>query len=236
MRRRLTIAVLGVILSACGRPAQEAPAANAQPSTSATATRLEVICTDEAVTVEDAVVSAGPAGVEVRFTSPSVDDETRTWTWSYLTPDGGQGAGLEPDDETILVLPLHPGHASTVGCAPPHPADLGDAQWSTQVRVSDPGGVWRDTTLACSEVIGVSDALGGTAPRDAAPDLATGALTSYFDQVDASDVMQLGYPEASEPVFGVVRDGRVLARLQLTKTDAIHLVPNQFSYCDPGQW
>jgi len=78
--------------------------------------------------------------------------------------------------------------------------------------------------------------VGGTAPRDDADDLATEALTSYFDQVNASDVVQLGYPEASEPVFGVVRDGRVLAQLHLTQADDRHLVPNQFGYCELDQW
>jgi hypothetical protein len=195
-----------------------------------------VTCTDQAAMVDDATVTVGPAGVEVLFTSPAVDDEALTWTWSYRTPDGGQGAGLDPDGETILVLPLHPGDASTVGCAPPDAADSGDAQWRTAVRVSDPGRVWRDTTLACFQMVGVSHAVGGTAPRDDADDLAKGALTSYFDEVSAADVVQLGYPEASEPVFGVVRDSRVLARLHLTQDGENQLVPNQFTYCEVDQW
>lgn len=115
--------------------------------------------------------------------------------------------------------------------------DSGAARWKVRPEVVDRAGAWRSPDLDCERVAGTSagDPTGG--PREEAARIAREVLLAYFsDDVAEDEIEPLGYPAAPGPTYGVVRDGRVLARVRLDVSDPGSVFPNGLEHCEPDEW
>lgn len=222
-----------------------APTSRAEQRGSAsTPTVLEVTCTPEGATSSTPLVAASAAGLRVRYSHPSTpDDGASGWSIAWQSNTGGAGFGGDPDGTTEVVLPLAPGRVSEVACSPPIGPDVsvdsGAERWKVRPEVVDPGGVWRPSDLDCEQTASTSigDPTGG--PRAEGARLARDALLGYFgSDVDEDEIEQLGYPDAPGPTYGVVRQGRVLARLNLdvSSPGSGSVFPNGFEHCELAEW
>lgn len=205
---------------------------------------LDVTCTSDSATSSRSVVAAHTDGVRVRYSHPPTpDDGASRWSIAWQSSMGGGGFGGDPDGTTEVVLPLAPGRVSEVACSPPigpdGSGDPGAARWRVRPDVVDRGGVWRPSDLDCEQTASTSAGDPAGAPRDDAARIARDALLAYFgDDVAENEIEQLGYPDAPGPTYGVVREGRVLARLRLDVAEpgSDTVFPNGLEHCELVEW
>lgn len=251
--RLVLIAVLLLAVAACDADAEadRATSIRLEPGRSETATAtvvaspagveaadvLDVTCTTEGAVLEGPdVVAAEAAGVVVQFSSPRFDGEGAGWVYSWSGPVRGRGGGLDPSGTTTLQVPLAPGSDGDgkVGCSPPPSlvpdVDVGAPRWTVRPEVTDPEGRWRDPRLDCASTVGTS-AYGEPVRHDEVVPPAQAILSGYVDDLSRDELHILGYPEAPEPVVGVVRDGRTLATVAFSEHGEGHVVANGVAAC-----
>lgn len=160
--------------------------------------RLDVTCTpDGPVVDESAQVEATSAGVQVRFIHP------RRWTIGWADAGGGANPRGGVSDVT---WPIPPGRGM-VSCLP-YDGDAGDKKWEAHFNVLDPHGYWKEHPLRCGFVSSgsVSSVEGGGA-EVRRKDAATAAVEAFGGGKGITAVPN-GYPDAAEPEFAILQDGK----------------------------
>jgi hypothetical protein len=185
----LTVLFL-VLLGACtGRQAPES-----EPPQPAAPLVAKVSCTEAGPRVATPVVRAQSDGVHFRVTNET-NDKTLFGT------EAGEATGpMEPGEKAQVVATVAPG-ASEVQCRRP---DL-RLKEQKEIDVVDPEGWWIPTTLDCPA--GWASSIEGTGGVSS-PVGHAGQILKGLRPKDV--VREAGYPQDSEAVVTVARDGSVV--------------------------
>lgn len=185
-------------------------ASNGSPEVAGEA-RIE--CGASTPLVETPLVSTRPDGVHVELENPTGETLSFSIVESGTSSSEASASTLEPG-VTRLVLTIPPGPVE-FSCSSPPPGPAGVDGIET-FEVVDPAGRFVPTELECA-----SGEAYGSAP--AYPADATGVegdpvlvVEDHVSGLGFDDVVErAGYPESSEPVVTIVRDGLVVGRVTL---------------------
>jgi hypothetical protein len=184
----------------------------------------ELTCDGSTTTALTPVVAAQPDGVHVRVTNTSSLDLSL-----QIEGIGGDNA---PVGEHESVLPLAPGEVR-LRCVDPA-SDAGSPGEYVTVEVVDPAGLYVSPELECTSVVGMTPEypegwMGYRGdPVEAARVLLTGLLESDV-------VERAGYPQSSEPIVRIVREGAVVGRVHLREDGQGGWLLDTLERCDdPG--
>jgi hypothetical protein len=164
----------------------------------------ELTCDGSTTTLLTPRVAAHPDGVHVRVTNTSSLD--------LSLQVEGVGGDNAPVGERESVWPVAPGEVR-LRCLDPA-VDAGSPGGYVTVQVADPAGLYVSPELECTSVVGMT------------PEYAEGWMGYQGDPVEAARVLltglfegdvveRAGYPESSEPIVRVVREGAVVGRVHL---------------------
>lgn len=209
MGRVLVLAIAATLgLSACGAAEEVEPVSSTPSSDPAgpLANVARVVCAVHGTRLETDAVKPQPDGVHLEIVNDTGEDRSL----SVIESRGGGGFGESaPAGTSTLVLTLAPGtlEISCAGLREERPE-------GSRLEVVDEDGVWISTTLDCTAGFsGTSDytpdARGDADPLTAAHE----GLQSYTQPGDV--VRPAGYPEAETPLYRLVRDGEILATVEL---------------------
>jgi hypothetical protein len=229
MRLSLVVGAVTVALVGCG----EAPEQSQEPA--GTAGQAE-----EAALPDVARVVCGPGAPEV--TTPAVRpqadglrvevvNETGEDLSVSILPWGGTKA---PEGTSTQVVNLPPGQVS-VDCFDPHAGDAGKAPQSSFDLV-DGDGVWVSTHIECATGMGFAGIPDYVAGARGEPDPQAVAETALERYGKPGDLIEpAGYPESESPEYRLVRDGEVLAVVQLMSDGAGGWLESQVTGCESLQ-
>jgi hypothetical protein len=226
MKLVLVLAVAAALgLAACGAGDDTAPAESAEsPEPQAALPDVaRVVCAVHGTRLETDAVKPQPDGIHLEVVNETGEDRSV----SALEPQGGGGLGQSaPAGTSTLVVALAPGTLE-ITCA-----DLRSEEEpeGSLLEVVDEDGVWISTTLDCTlGFSGTSDYTPG-ARGDADPlAAAQSGLESYMQPGDV--VEPAGYPVAEIPLYRLVRDGEVLATVELQDDGAGGWLPSTVEGC-----
>lgn len=212
-------------LSACGQePAAEPGDVTGGPEPAPALPDLaRVVCEADGTRVETPAVRPRGDGIHVEL----VNETGAERSFAATSAEGGGLGVAAPTGKSVQVLDLEPG-ALTVACPDPGTGE-GDG---APLEIVDENGIWVSTLLDCgqafSQVVDFApDARGETSdPVEAART----ALEGY--RLEPDDVLEpAGYPETELPKVRLVRDGEVLAVVQLVDDGAGMLLVSMLSGC-----
>jgi hypothetical protein len=132
---------------------------------------------------------------------------------AFRFPTGGGGGENAPPGKTTLVLDTGPG-VLEVAC---YPKDPNAEPQYLAATIVDPEGLYAPAELECAHggVAGVADYV---KEPEGIPDAAAVAREQLeFGLEGGDELRRAGYPDSRNPVFVVVRDGRVLATTTLLR-------------------
>lgn len=194
----LSTVLLLVLLGGCvgGQAPEPEPPQPAAPLVA------EVSCTEVGLRVETPVVRAQSDGVHFRVTNET-NDKTLFGT------EAGEATGpMEPGEKAQVVAAVPPG-ASEVRCRRP---DL-RLKEPGQIEVVDPDGWWIPTALDCPA--GWSSSIEGTGGIRSP----LGHAGQTLKRLRPEDVVrEAGYPQDSEALVTVARDGSVVIVIFYTRS------------------
>jgi hypothetical protein len=132
---------------------------------------------------------------------------------AFRFPTGGGGGENAPPGKTTLVLDTGPG-ALEVAC---YPKDPNAEPQYLAATIVDPEGLYAPAELECAH-----GGVGGVADYTKEPEGKPDATAVAREQLDfgleqGDELRRAGYPDSRNPVFVVVRDGRVLATTTLLR-------------------
>jgi len=213
MRLLFVLALAAALaLPACGAGEESGPAASTQasePPEPALPDLARVVCESQGPPrVETPSVKPQRDGVHLVF----VNETGKDLSFSIEDPsEGGMGADA-PRGTSTQVTDLHPGTV-TIACYDPYTED-GSEVPRTPLEIVDDDGVWISVRLDCTAGFDqVADYAEG-ARGDADPLEATRkGIGSYIEPGDV--VEPAGYLDAPTPLYRLVRDGEVLAVVEL---------------------
>lgn len=184
----------------------------------------EVACDGSTTTVLTPRVAAQPDGVHVRVTNTSSLD--------LSLQVEGVGGDNAPVGEHESVWPLAPSEVR-LRCLDPA-VDAGSPGGYVTVQVVDPAGLYVSPELDCSSVVAMT------------PEYPEGWMGYQGDPVEAARVLltgllegdvveRAGYPQSSEPVVRIVREGVVVGRVHLREDGQGGWLLDTLERCDqPG--
>lgn len=223
-------AVLVVACAACGSVSTTASVESRQVAVKATdegtdagsaaePVRLATVTCDANGVAVAADIAATRLGVRLRFEHGRGD-----WAIGWDGGGVGQGGNADADESTDVVWPIPPGKA-TITCIPPG-ADDTDPRYEAPVTIHDPGGFWRDGDLDCKN--GFSHELSG---REVQRKRAAAAVLRELGL--QGEVHEAGYHQMAQPVYLVVRKGRVIASVDTLEGETPKRVALDYvSRCD----
>ncbi len=210
MRLSLAIGFVTASLVGCGQAEQQAqePASTAGQAEETTLPDVaRVVCGPGRPEVTTPTVRPQADGLHVEVVNETGED----LSFSVLDQEGGgQGEGA-PAGTSTKVVNLPPGKVF-VTCQDPV-ADAGEAARASFEAV-DADGVWISTRLDCAMGFsGTSDYVPGARGEPDPQAAAEAALSGYSEPRDV--IEPAGYPEGEPPGYRLVRDGEVLAVIEL---------------------
>jgi hypothetical protein len=209
MRLVLVLAVAAALgLTACGAGDETAPAEateTSEPEQAALPDLARVVCAVHGTRLETDTVRPQPDGVHLEVVNETGEDRSI----SVLDPQGGGMGQSAPAGTSTLVVALAPGTLE-VTCS-----DLREEELEgSMLEVVDEDGVWISTSLGCDE--GFSSAGSYTEDARGEPDPLAAAHATLDPYAEPGDVVEpAGYPDALEPEYRLVRDGEILAVVEL---------------------
>lgn len=222
-RTMLTLLVIaGVMATAAPMVAAKSPTPPRRPS-------IEITCGHEGAKVTHDAGEALPKGVTVRFAHP--DGEWRM-TWEGALRSYGSSASTGTRMVAEMTLPVPPGPARIV-CIPSN-GNYDDPRWWVDAEVQDPRGHWRPTRLDCTYVVGTSWH-GARRPAAQERAIVVEALSWVSADVEDGDRLgRIGYPRMQPRVWGLHRDGRLIASVHMMSQARDGSVSPNFMYaCGP---
>jgi hypothetical protein len=209
MRLFLVLAAAAALgLTACGAGDETAPAgstATSEPRVGLPDT-ARVVCAVHGTRLETDAVSPQPDGVHLEIVNETGEERSI----SVLDPRGAGMGQSAPAGTSTLVVALAPGTLE-VTCS-----DLrseGEPE-ASMLEVVDEDAVWISTTLDCT--LGFSGTSDYTPDARGDADPLTAAQKGLEGYMQPGDVVEpAGYPEAGIPLYRLLRDGEVLATLEL---------------------
>lgn len=171
-----------------------------------------VVCDAEGTRVETPTVRARPDGVHLVVVNRLGFDSGFSMAFS-------DGAGIgenAPQGESAHVVTAPPGPVE-IGCYL-DPQAIGETQ-SQPFEVVDPDAVYRSTELDCDSraTMNVDYAPDAPGQQGDPVDVAREWLEKGYGLTGDDVVESGGYPEAKPPIARLLRDGRVLATLELLR-------------------
>jgi hypothetical protein len=220
MRLPLALGVVTVSLAGCGQgPEAQEPAGTAgQTEEAALPDVARVACEPGAPDVATPTVRPQADGLRVEVVNETGEDLSVS-----ILPWGGTSA---PQGTSTVVVDLPPGQVS-VSCYDPYANDPGKAPQSSFDLV-DADGVWISTQIECATGMGFSGM-----PDYVPGAVAEEALRPYGEPGDV--IEPAGYPEAESPVYRLVREGEVLAVVELMDDGAGGWLESQVTGCESLQ-
>jgi hypothetical protein len=210
MRLVLVLAVAAALgLTACGAGDDEAAPAEStetsEPEQVALPDVARVVCAVHGTRLETDTVKPQPDGVHVEVVNETGEERSV----SVLDPQGAGMGQSAPAGTSTLVVALAPG-ALEVTCS-----DLREEEREgSMLQVVDEDGVWISTTLDC--MLGFSGTSDYTPDARGDADPLTAAQSGLESYMQPGDVVEpAGYPEAETPLYRLMRDGEVLATVEL---------------------
>jgi hypothetical protein len=203
-----------------GQPVAEQPPAEDEPAAAAV-----VVCDRAGETTLTPRVAASLDGVHVEIRNESGAERVV----HVRTEDSAQGEGFPTGTHTRVWM-LPPGSA-TVTCS--DPAEDPGEQAGAPFEIDDPKSVWASTELDCDKVVAETiDYFVGAPGLQGEPV----EVVAAADEVDIArdDVVEpAGYPDDAEsPTVRVVRDGRVIAVVELVPAEDGGWLLTSVSRCD----
>lgn len=209
-RTCLAAAAATALLAGCGQ--EQAPRSGGTsdgPESVALPDVARVFCNaNGAPRLETPSVRPQADGVHLEF----VNDTGTDLSFSIFDPSGGGMGADAPQGTSAHVADLRPGIVS-VTCYDASTED-GSEVPRAPLEIVDEDGIWVPTRLDCdaaftTEASYTEDARGKPDPLEAAQD----ALDGYSEPGDV--IEPAGYPQAEQPEYRLVRDGEVLAVVEL---------------------
>lgn len=210
MRLSLAIGVVTLSLVGCGQeqPQAQEPASTAGQAEETTLPDVaRVVCGPDRPEVTTPTVRPQADGLHVEV----VNETGKDLSFSVLDQGGGGLGEDAPAGTSSKVVNLPPGKVF-VTCSDPY-ADTGDAPRAS-FEAMDADGVWISTRLRCAMGFGaISDYVPGARGEPDPQAVAEAALRPYGKPGDV--IEPAGYPKGAPPEYRLVRDGEVLAVVEL---------------------
>jgi hypothetical protein len=220
LRRRLGTAIVAgglamavgvplVVISGIGRGGRLSGSVTT-PTTSAAALPNvgSVVCDQSGTTVLTPAIRPQPDGVHFR-----IDNGTGQHLAFQVADQGARNAppGAHALEDGAWII--QPGTIQ-VRCLDNH-RDAGSPQGWVQMSIRDPEGLWVPDRVECTSAsVGSIDYVRGAKGEQGDPvDIARRSMSGFLQQGD--QVRLAGYPKAASPVVAIVRDGSVVATVEL---------------------
>lgn len=189
-----------------------------------------VVCDAEGTRVETPTVRARPDGVHLVVVNRLGFDTGFSMAFS----DGAGMGENAPQGESTHVVAAPPGPVE-IGCSL-DPQATGEAE-SQSFEVVDPDAVYRSTELECESraTMNVDYALDAPGQQGDPVDVAREWLEEGYGLTGGDVVESGGYPDVGRPIARLVRDGRVLATVELIRAEDDGWLVSTATTCDELQ-
>ena len=184
---------------------------------------VEVVCSHEGTRVVRGVGDARPQGVTVRFRHPAGH-------WNFFF-EGAPGNWSSSGSAMIaeLRLPMPPGPVR-LRCMPSVGSTIhsSDPRGWVDVRAEDPRGLWRDPQPDCTELVSAVD-FQVRRPRSEEREAAREALEHAIRVRDGDELARVAYPRQQPRMWGLYRDGALIAIARLMPPDPDGMVAADYA-------